>query len=73
MGSFLETYIDPLIFVDEFKISFVLTDLDLWIKGQLYSKFLNSNCTMLCKKGQISGQPHTSIMHESISYFTQID
>ena len=43
MGSFLETYIDPLIFVDEFKISFVLTDLDLGIKDQLYSQFLNSN------------------------------
>lgn len=73
MGSFLETYIDPLIFVDEFKISFVLTDLDLGIKDQLCSQFLNSNCTMLYKKGKISVQPHTSIMHESISYFTQID
>lgn len=73
MGSFLETYIDLLIFVDEFKISFVQTDLDLWIKDQLYSKFLNTNCTMLYKKGKISLQPHTSIMHESISYFTQID
>lgn len=73
MGSFLETYIDPLIFVDEFKISFVQTDLDLGIKDQLYSKFLNTTCTMLYKKGKISLQPHTSIMHESISYFTQID
>ena len=73
MGSFLETYIDPLIFVDEFKISFVQTDLDLGIKDQLYSKCLNTNCTMLYKKGKISLQPHTSIIHESISYFTQID
>ena len=73
MGSFLETYIDLLIFADEFKISFVQTDLDLGIKDQLYSKFLNTNCTMLYKKGKISLQPHTSIMHESISYFTQID
>ena len=73
MGSFLETYNDLFIFVDEFKVSFVLTDLDLRIKDQLYSKFLNSNCTMLYKKGKISVQPHTSIMHESISYFTQID
>jgi len=73
VGSFLETYNDLFIFVDEFKVSFVLTDLDLRIKDQLYSKFLNSNCTMLYKKGKISVQPHTSIMHESISYFTQID
>lgn len=73
MGSFLETYIDPLIFVDEFKISFVQTDLDLGVKDQLYSKCLNTNCTMLYKKGKISLQPHTSIIHESISYFTQID
>lgn len=66
MGSFLETYNDLFVFVDEFKISFVLTDLDLGIKDQLYSKLLNSNCTMLYKKGKISVQPHTSIMHESI-------
>lgn len=61
------------VFVDEFNISFVQTDLDLGIKDQLYSKFLNTNYTLLDKKGKISVQPHTSIIHESISYFTQID